>query len=424
MLIDSKFVLLIEWCLIGISINCDKPTTYGIVQLLTNKANCYPDKNLSGVSVAFKLCEALCSIFHSKNAWNYLDLVMLGTISDVAPLVGENRIFVKEGFKMLNNGVSSKGIRALIEASSLKNKVLGSFEVSFILGPRINAVGRLGSAETAVELLLAEDMGEANVLAKRLNDANRERQKIESSTLKEALSKVESQINFKEHKIIVLDNEDWHTGVIGIVASRISDRFYRPAILISKKDGVGRGSGRSIKNFHLFEALMGCEDILKTYGGHKYACGLTILEKNLELFKKTINDIASDVLVPSDMVPHIDIEMDLPLNSLDDGIIEDINKLQPFGAKNPEPLFCSRGLKLTRPIRMLKNEHIKMWVTDGVKDFEAIGFGLARDGDIEIILKKCPKIDLAYTASFNTWQGIRSIQLKIEDIKPFESFQP
>ena len=384
----------------------------------------YPDKNLSGVSVAFKLCEALCSVFHSKDAWNYLDLVMLGTISDVAPLVGENRIFVKEGFKMLNNGASNKGIRALIEASSLKDKELRSFEVSFILGPRINAAGRLGSAETAVELLLTEDIGEANVLAKKLNDANRARQKIEASTLKEALSKVEREINFKDHKIIVLDSEDWHTGVIGIVASRISDRFYRPTILISKKDGIGRGSGRSIKNFHLFEALMSCEDILKTYGGHKYACGLTILEKNLELFKKTINDIASDVLIPSDMVPHIDIEMDLPLNSLDDEIIEDINKLQPFGAKNPEPLFCSRGLKLTRPIRVLKNEHIKMWVTDGIKDFEAIGFGLAKDDDIETILKKCPKIDLAYTASFNIWQGIRSIQLKIKDIKPFESSQP
>jgi len=384
----------------------------------------YPDKNLSGVSIAFKLCEALCSLFHSKDAWDYLDLVTLGTISDVAPLVGENRILVKEGFKILNNSGSNKGIRALIEASSLKNKNLGSFEISFILGPRINAVGRLGSAETAVELLLTEDVERAKVLAKRLNEANRERQKIEGSTLKEAISKVEREINFKDHKVIVLDNEDWHTGVIGIVASRISDRFYRPTILISKKDGVGRGSGRSIKNFHLFEALMGCEDILKQYGGHKYACGLTILEKNLTRFKKTINEIANEVLVPSDLVPHIDIDMEIPLSSLDEGIVEDITGLQPFGARNPEPLFCSRNLRLTQPPRMLKNDHVKFWVSDGNRNFEAIGFGLARDSDTESILRKCPEIDLAYTASFNTWQGVRNIQLKIEDIRPSESFQP
>ena len=238
----------------------------------------YPDKDLSGVSVTFKLCEALCSVFHIEDIWNHLDLVMMGTISDVAPLVGENRIFVKEGFKILNNSSANKGLRELVEASSLKNKVLGSFEVGFILGPRINAAGRLGSAEIAVELLLTEDVGRAKLLAKKLNEANRERQKIESSTLKEAMSKVEREINFKDHKVIVLDNEDWHTGVIGIVASRISDRFYRPTILISRKDGLGRGSGRSIKNFHLFEALMGCEDILKEYGGHKYACGLSFLD--------------------------------------------------------------------------------------------------------------------------------------------------
>lgn len=391
------------------------PLAYAIVN--PHQQSCaYPDKNLSGVSVTFKLCEALCSEFNSKEAWKHLDLVSLGTISDVAPLTGENRILVKEGLKLLKNGSSNKGVRALMEASGLKKKDPGSFEIGFILGPRINASGRIGSARHAVELLLTDDDKEASVLAKRLDEANRERKRIEGFTLKEAMSKVEREINFKDHKIIVLDNEDWHTGVIGIVASRISDRFYRPTILISIKDGVGRGSGRSIENFHLFDALMECGEILKECGGHKYACGLTILEKNLAAFKKTINEIANNVLRPEDLVPGLDIDMDIKLSSLDHKAIEEMAGLEPFGANNPQPVFCSKNLRLSRPPRIIKNDHIKLYVTDGNKNFEAIGFGLAKDSDIELSLKKSPEIDLAYTVSVNTWQGLNTIQLKIQDI--------
>jgi len=191
------------------------PPAYTIINPL-QKDCAYPDENLSGVSIAFKLCEAVCSSFNSKFIWGYLDLVSLGTVSDVAPLVGENRILVKEGFKLLKNGSSNKGIKALLEICGLLNKEIGSFEIGFILGPRINAIGRLGSAELACELLLADDTKEAEILAKKLNEANRQRQRIESTTLKEAVSKIDSQINFKDHKVIVLHSEDWHTGVIGI----------------------------------------------------------------------------------------------------------------------------------------------------------------------------------------------------------------
>ena len=393
----------------------DLPPAYAIVN--PHRSDCYySDKDLSGVSIAFKLCEALCSELNSKEAWKHLDLVSLGTISDVAPLLGENRILVKEGLKLFKNGDLNKGVRALMEVGGLKNREIGSFEIGYILGPRINAAGRLGSARAAAELLLTDDKEKALLLAKGLNDANRERQKIEASTLKEAMSKVDKHINFKHHKVIVLHNEDWHKGVIGIVASRISDRFYRPTILISTKDGVGRGSGRSIESFHLFDALMRCEDLLKEYGGHQYACGLTILEKNLEKFTKMINEIADTVLTSDDLIPHLDIDMEIPLASLDYDIIDQINRLQPFGEENPEPVFCSRNLKLARPVRILKGEHIKLYVRDGVKVFEAIGFGLAKDSDIEALVKKCPELDLAYTVSINTWQGTNTIQLKIKDI--------
>jgi single-stranded-DNA-specific exonuclease len=216
----------------------------------------------------------------------------------------------------------------------------------------------------------------------------------------------------------VLHNEDWHTGVMGIVASRISDRFNRPAILISTKDGIGRGSGRSIENFHLFEALSNCERFLKEYGGHQYACGLTILEENLAGFIKLINELANDTMTKEDLTQSIDIDMDIDLGSLDYKIAEDIAGLEPFGEGNPEPVFCSRGLKLSGPVRVLKAEHIKFQVTGGNKNFEAIGFRMAKDGDMELTLRNSPSFDMAYTVSINNWQGSNTIQLKIEDIKP------
>lgn len=399
------------------------PPAYSIVN--PHRKDCpYPDKNLSGVSVAFKLCEALCNELHSRDVWRHLDLVSLGTVSDVVPLVGENRILVKEGLKLLADGGSNRGIKALMEASGLKKKEVGSFDIGFILGPRINATGRLGSADVAVELLLTEDAEKAGVLAKRLNEANRERQRIEGSTLKEAISKIDRDVNFKEHKVIVLHKKDWHTGVIGIVASRIVDRFYRPCIMISMKDGMGRGSGRSIENFHLFEALMGCEGVLKEYGGHKYACGLTILEENIDRFKKAINEIAEGVLVAEDLIPRVDIDMEIPLRSLDYDTVREIVGLEPFGEGNPEPIFCSRDLRSAYSPKLIKGEHVKLRVTDGAKEFEAIGFGLAKDLDIISFLKKHPRFDLLYSVSFNNWHGIETIQLEIEDIRPSLSCRP
>jgi len=393
------------------------PEAYAIIN--PHQRSCaYPDKNLSGVSIAFKLCQALGSELGGAGFWRHLDLVALGTVSDVAPVVGENRILVKEGLKLMRSGDSNIGIKALIEVSGIKKDKLGAFEIGFILGPRINAAGRLGSARTAIELLLAVDSEKARELAKKLNEANQERQRIEKNTLKEALLKIEKEVNFKENKVIVLHSEDWHTGVVGIVASRISDKFNRPAILISTKDGIGRGSGRSIENFHLFEALETCESFLKEYGGHQYACGLTILEENLSGFIKSINELAVGAISAEDLTQSISIDMDISLGLIDYKMAEDIKKLEPFGEGNPEPIFCSRGLRLAQPVRVLKGEHIKFQVTDGEGSFEAIGFGLAKDSDIELALRDCQAFDMAYTVSLNSWQGKNIIQLKIEDIRP------
>ena len=272
--------------------------------------------------------------------------------------------------------------------------------------------------------LLTDDDEKAKDLAGKLNEANKERQRNEKNTLKEAMSKIERDINFKDHRVIVLHNENWHAGVMGIVASRISDRFNRPAILISTKDGIGRGSGRSIENFHLFEALTSCEEFLREYGGHQYACGLTILEEKLPGFIKMINDLAQNTMTAENLIPSLVIDMDINLGAIDYKSVEDIAGLEPFGEGNPEPVFCSRNLRLAQPLRVLKGEHIKFQVTDGNKTFEAIGFGMAKDSDIELALKKNAEFDMAYSVSLNTWQGINTIQLKIEDVNPSEPCRP
>jgi len=397
------------------------PPAYAIINPVQPRC-AYPDKNLSGVSVAFKLCEALCSLFDSKEVWRHVDLVCLGTISDVVPLIGENRILVKEGLRLLSSNNTNLGVKALMELTGLKNKRPGSYEVGFILGPRINATGRMGSASESVRLFLTDNPDEAITLARRLDEANRERQRIENNTLKEALSAIEKEIDFNEQKVIVLHKENWHSGVIGIVASRLTDRFYRPTILISTKNGMGRGSGRSIESFHLFKALTECEGLLKGYGGHRYACGFTILEENLTRFKKIINDVANSMLTQNDLMPRLDIDMELPLDLLDDKLVQGIKELEPFGEQNPEPVFCSRGVRLASPVRILKGGHIRLVVTDGYRNFEAIGFGMAGDKDIEELLNNFKRFDLAYTASFNSWQGLDTIQLRIEDIRfPFNN---
>jgi single-stranded-DNA-specific exonuclease len=194
--------------------------------------------------------------------------------------------------------------------------------------------------------------------------------------------------------------------------------------MISTKDGIGRGSGRSIENFHLFEALAGCEGLLKEYGGHQYACGLTICEENLPGFIKLINKLADSTMAREDLIRSLDIDMDIDISSIDYKTVEDISMLEPFGEGNPEPVFCSTNLRLAQPVRVLKEEHIKFKVTDGKNSFEAIGFGMAKDGDIELTLKNRPAFDMAYTVSINNWQGSSVVQLKVEDIRPSGPYRP
>ncbi len=371
----------------------------------------YPFKHLAGVGLAYKLVKGLYE--GTPNfAEDYLDLVSLGTVADIAPLLGENRILTKHGLSELNRR-GRTGLKALMEASGLSGKDISSGHIGFVLGPRINAMGRVGSPQKAIDLLLSENAEESLVLAKALNTENRNRQKIEAKILDEALSKVEREVNFKHHRVIVLASENWHPGVIGIVASRIADRFYRPAILVSLDGKLGKGSGRSIENFHLFEYLHRCKDTLVGFGGHEAACGVTIEKDRIAEFRDMINAEAAKDVDESIFSEKLDIEMDIPLNMLSESLIGEIESLSPFGTENPRPILASRNLIVKDGPRQIGKSGFKIWVTDNRVTCEAISFG--RDNlDIP---KTGSSVDIAYTPSINNWQGVQSIQLELLDVK-------
>jgi single-stranded-DNA-specific exonuclease len=372
----------------------------------------YPYKSLAGVGIAYKLASALMPA--DRDITEHLDLVALGTISDVAPLTGENRILVKHGLEKLSN-TKKPGLNALKNIASIANRKMEAYHVGFMLGPRINATGRMGSAQKALDLLLAGHHNKAMVLAKALDDENRQRQKEESKTLRQALSMIDAEISFKEYKSVVLHNDAWHPGVIGIVASRIAERFYRPTILISTKEDMGKGSGRSIRNFHLFDSLAKCDHLLEDFGGHEKAAGLSILKHNLEDFKRSFHKITSSILTEEDLVPVIDIDMQIELNQLSEKLINDLENCAPFGMGNTRPVFSSVNLNLKGKPRQMRSNGFKMWVTDGQVTCEAIA-GRFDQVDVSNITDG---FSIVYSPSINDWQGINTIQLKLKDIKLF-----
>lgn len=369
----------------------------------------YPFKELASVGLAYKLIQAL----EAKDAHEYLDLVALGTVADVVPLRSENRIFVRHGLDVLNS-TKRKGIRSLMSVAGVKEKKVSTHSISFILAPRLNASGRMNSAQASLDLLLSNDALEADRLAQYLNDHNRQRQKVEEEVLGQAMDLIASEVNFKDDFIIVLSKEDWHPGVLGIVASKIADRFYRPAIIISLEGEVGRGSARSVPNFHIYEALVRCEAFLKEYGGHKYAAGLTIERGKIKEFKALLNMIAKENFKNELYAPTLDVDAQVPLSMINEELLDSIDKLSPFGEGNRRPVFVSRGLKVkSKPLLVGKNS-LKFWVTDGEGTLEAIGFGMS---DFFDLVNRADRIDMAYGLGRDSWNPHNPIQIEIKDIK-------
>jgi single-stranded-DNA-specific exonuclease len=368
----------------------------------------YPYRDLAGVGVAYKLCQALTE----SRLLEDLDLVSLGTIADSAPLTGENRIFAKEGLQRIPK-TRRPGLMALVESAGIRERKFNTTFVNFILAPRINASGRMSTAETSLQLLMSESGIEAGNLAKVIEGHNRQRQKVEGRIMQEAEDLINREINFKEHKIIVVAKDGWHQGVLGIVASKIADKFYRPAIVISLNEDVCKGSARSIKNFHLFNALVECKQHLNSFGGHAHAAGLLIAKDGIDDFKKNINRLAHEKMTLEDLLPSLDVDMELGLSDLDEETVAELEKLEPYGVGNPEPLFYTRNLRLKGEPLTLQRETLKFWVTDGAITYQAIGFGMS---SLKESLLSARHFDLVFSPRIDNWRDDASIILEIKDI--------
>lgn len=368
----------------------------------------YEFRDLAGVGVAYKFAQGLSRSMLLEE----LDLVTLGTIADVVPLKGENRIIVKEGLTKFSK-TKRPGIKALMESARLNSRKFSATSISYILGPRINASGRMDDAEVSLKLLMSQSDIEAKELAGIIETHNRSRQKIEGKIMQEAQDIIDREVNFKEHKVIVVAKEDWHHGVLGIVASKLADRFYRPTIVISLDGQLCKGSGRSIKNFHLFHALRDCKDLLNSFGGHAHAAGLLIDKKSIENFRRSINNLARDMLTLEDLIPTIEIDMELTLKDLNKDVVVELESLEPFGAENPEPLFLTKGLKVKGEPLTLARDTLKFWVTDGNISQQVIAFGMASLRNSLIAAKT---IDLVYSPRIDTWNEPSSIILEAREI--------
>jgi len=371
----------------------------------------YPDKNLAGSGVVLKLIQGLNG-YSSIDLNTFLEFACLGTVADVVPIIGENRIIVKYGLRQLDI-TQNIGLKALIKVCGLEGKKINTGDIGFKLAPRINAMGRLEDATLAIKLFLTQSPQEAEEIANILNEHNIKRQNIQEVILQEVINSVRHEQN---KNVIVIASDNWHPGVIGIVASKIVDKYYRPTIIISCQDGLGRGSGRSIPNFHLLNALSQCDDLLEEYGGHEQAVGLTILPGNIDKFKQRINNYAHEVLQDSDLQPSLNV-MQVQLKDINLQLINEIDELlSPFGTGNPKPVFSTNSLEVLPTPMIVGNNHLKMKVKEDISPLvtEAIGFNM---GDKISAIMNSNLIDLAYIPQINIWQDRQSIQLNIKDIR-------
>lgn len=396
----------------------DRLPTAAAAILNPKRPDCeYPFDALAGVGVAFKLVLALAVSrgLSSKEIFTkYIDFAALGTVADVVPLLGENRIIVDKGLAALQNP-SRVGLKAIMEVAGILGKPVTASTIAFAIAPRLNAAGRVGTATTSVELLLSKDENRAREIALDLDTENKERQQTEKEIFDEALAMIAKDANFEKKKVIVLAHEDWHQGVIGIVASRLCDMYYKPCILISHSNGNGKGSGRSIRGFNLFDALSACEKHLIDFGGHAVAAGLNINVSDIEEFTKAINKYADEILTDKDMTPSVEIDCPLSEQSVSLENARLISKLEPFGMSNEKPIFAIAAAEVAAVSTVgLDNKHLRLRAVKNNHVLNCIGFGM---GEYAAILKKGDVIHIAFQIDINSYQGNDSVQLLIKDIK-------
>lgn len=391
----------------------------GAVAILNPKRRdcAYPFKDLAGVGVVFKLVQGLQAsrpdAFPKGWVEGNLDLVALGTIADVVPLVGENRIFAKIGLDQLHQS-HRPGITALKEVAGLTARRIESGHVAYILAPRINAAGRLGNAESGVRLLLSNEAREATSIAESLEEDNTNRKKIDESTLEDALEMLR-RLGPELPPAIVLWSDRWHPGVLGIVASRLMERFHRPTILISSDEDEGKGSGRSIKGFDVCQALQECREHLVGFGGHSYAAGLTIRAERLEGFRDQFCRVVRERLRAEDYVPTLSIDGTLPLEECNEDLVRNLDRLSPFGIGNAEPLFVAENVAFGAPPMVVSKNHLKVSIRQNGRELDCIGFGL---GYLAGPLRsESGRVSVAFVPTINVWQNRSRLQLKLRDVQ-------
>lgn len=392
------------------------PDAFAVVN--PNQPDCeYPDKNLAGVGVAFKLAHALLREKGRENlVKGFLKVVAIGTIADIMKLTGENRAIVKIGLQDLPKA-HNFGLKALMEVADCRSEMT-SYMIGFRIAPRINAAGRMDVARHVVELFEAESFEKARELANVLNSRNMERQKIQREITELALLEyVENGGSEKQSHVAVVAGEGWHRGVIGLAASRIAEKLYRPSIVISIEDGVGHGSARSIAGYHLLKGLDSCADLFEQFGGHAAAAGLKIRAENIEKLRESLNQHCAGVLTDDDLVPELKIDAEVSSATMSLSVVEELKMLEPFGAGNTKPVFATKDLFLVDEPFVMKDKHLKMRLADAKgKTFEAVWWD-GVDKSKGQTLKPKTRIELAYTPEANTWQGNTRLQLVVEDLR-------
>ena len=374
------------------------------------KDNKYPFNQLAGVGVVFKLIQAISTELklEEKEYLKYLDLVCIGTISDIVPLVDENRVIAKLGLKLIEK-TKNIGLKTLLNIADLRK--IDSTAISFGVAPRINACGRMGFQEEALQLFLTEDSGEATKIAKRLVQFNQERQAKEKQIFEEVIEKIEK--DDKDKKCIVLAEENWHHGVIGIVASKITEIYYKPSILICLEGDKGKGSGRSVPGFDLYTALTKCSDYIEKFGGHSMAIGITIKKENFEKLKETIEKYAQESNI-SDIMPIINIDKEINLKNINIEEVKSLELLEPFGEANKMPLFLLRNLKIDSIRALSGGKHLKLTLKQDNNIVDAIGFNM---GDLSKEYLLGDKVDVVGTIEINSFGNKENIQINLKDIR-------
>ena len=374
------------------------------------KDNKYPFRNLAGVGVVFKLSQAIGMRLdlEEKEYLKYLDIVCIGTISDIVPLVDENRVIVKLGLKLVEQ-TKNLGLRSILKSAGYSK--IDSTTISFGVAPRINASGRMGHQEDALKLFLSKEIDEVNELTQKLNDYNRIRQETEKNIYAEVISKIEKD-NLSEKNTIVVMGKNWHHGVIGIVSSKITEMYFKPSILLCEEDDCGKGSGRSIPGFDLYEALTECKEFIDRFGGHSMAIGINIKKEKFKNFKDKLEEIATQKHI-EDIVPILKIDAQVSLDEISKDMVDSLKELEPFGEENKTPLFVFKNLKIDSIRALSEGKHLKLTLKDSKNIVNAIGFNL---GELTNEYKIDDRVDVVGNLEINSFNGMENIQINIKDI--------